>query len=104
MKTDKTFYRKYNPEYNQVLITSKAPSEYEDMAPLCGCMYETYGPEIEYILREGNKNSFQNVWTVLHSDGRSNAWFIVAGFHLVNRLGYLITKEEWKDAGEEYKF
>jgi hypothetical protein len=27
---------------------------------------------------------------------------IIAGFHIVNRLGYLITNEEWEDEYEEF--
>lgn len=104
MKTDKTFYRKYHPEYNEVLKQGKKESELENMAPLAGCLYETFGEEVAHVLGVGEKNGFKTVWTVLHSDGRSNAWYITAGFHLVNRIGYLITKEEWSDPNEEYKF
>jgi hypothetical protein len=78
--------------------------EKENMAPLCGCLYETFGLEIEHVLNVGNKNEFKTIWTVIHSDGSSNAWFIVPGYHLVNRIGYLITEEEWADIHEEYKF
>jgi hypothetical protein len=104
MKTDKTFYRKYHPEYNQILKEGKEESEFENMAPLGGCLYETYGEEVDHVLNEGQKNGFKNVWTVIHSDGRSSAWYVVAGWHFVNRIGYLITKEEWQDGNEEYKF
>jgi len=105
MKTDLTFYRKYHPEYNKILAKERmTQQELENMAPLCGCLYETFGAEVEHVLEVGNKNGFKTIWTVLHSDGSSNACFIVPGFHRVNRIGYLITKEEWQDINEEYKF
>ena len=39
---------------------------------------------------------YKYLWTVLESDtGRSDAWYITPGFHLVNRVGYVITEVPW---------
>ena len=95
MKTDVDFYAKYNPEFNQVLLktTEHAP---EDMCSFGGCMYETFGEELEYVKQKNNKN----IWTIVDTDG--DDLLILAGFHFVNRLGYLITPEAWEDEYEQY--
>jgi len=105
MHTDKSFYKKYHTEFNQILIKDgMSQIEKENMCPLAGTLYETFGAEVEHVLSIGNQTEFKRVWTVIHSDGRSNAWYVVPGFHRVNRIGYIITKEEWVDINDEYKF
>jgi hypothetical protein len=39
------------------------------------------------------------LWTIVDADGDL---LIVAGYHFVNRLGYLLTVEPWASADEEY--
>lgn len=54
-----------------------------------GCMYETYGADYIHITKQdGNK-----VWTWM--DGEDGNTYVVAGKHLVNRIGYFVTKEPW---------
>jgi hypothetical protein len=102
MATDTEFYNKYNTEYNQVLLKELQAKEDtgstlpDDIAPFGGCMYETFGEELEYVKAQPNKR----IWTIVDTDG--DDLIILAGFHFVNRLGYLITNEEWSDANEEY--
>lgn len=65
-----------------------------DNAPENGCMFETYGVELEFVvnyLRECPKQ----IWTVMTNDNGNIC--IGEGFHLVNRLGYLITEEKAED-------
>ncbi len=104
MATDTEFYEKYTTEYNQVLLeklqakgdnNSTLP---EDMCPFGGCMYETFGEELEYVKAQPN----ERVWTIV--DGEGNDLIVIAGFHIVNRLGYLVTFEDWSDEFEEYIF
>lgn len=38
-----------------------------------------------------NLDSKYEVWTVLEGD--NNVWYVGKGFHLVNRIGYLITEK-----------
>ena len=105
MKTDRTFLKKYTMLLNE--LTAKegmTQLEKENAAPFAGCMYETYGEELKFVFNKAKTNFFRNAWTVIHSDGRSNALYVVAGWHLVNRVGYILTKENWADASEEYKF
>jgi hypothetical protein len=101
-KTDTEFYDKYTTEYNQVLLKELQAKEDtggllpEDMCSFGGCMYETFGEELEYV----RKQPTNRIWTIVDTDG--DDLIILAGFHIVNRLGYLITDEEWSDEYEEY--
>lgn len=94
-KTDEQFYELYKPEFNQVILknTQHAP---EDMCPFGGCMYETFGEELEYVKTKLNKH----IWTIVDTDGDN--FVIIAGFHFVNRLGYFVTEKAWEDEHEEY--
>lgn len=87
--TEDEFVTKYTPIKNHL----------DNSASHDGCMFETYGEELEYI------NSIRNtepkrVFTIIdNNDGWTG---ICAGYHWVNRVGYLITEEEWRDENEEY--
>ena len=59
---------------------------------------ETFGKDIETVLKI-NKKTPKRVWTAV--DGEEGIWWI-AGYHLVNRIYYIITEEEWADEFEEY--
>ena len=101
-QTDTEFYAKYNTEYNQVLLKQLQAKEDtgsilpDDMCSFGGCMYETFGEELEYVKQQPNKR----IWTIVDGDG--DDLIIIAGFHFVNRLGYLITDKEWEDENETY--
>ena len=102
--TDNDFFEKYTCEYNQVIQKDlekegdNGTTTMDDMAPYGGCMYETHGEEIEYVVNIANTTP-KKVWTIISVDYWEG---IVSGYHLVNRLGYLITEEEWEDQNEEY--
>jgi len=66
----------------------------EPNASLDGCMYETYGEEVEYIASLANS---KRVWTFIEAE--DNVYF-VTGMHFVNRLGYFVTTEPYT---EEYE-
>jgi hypothetical protein len=51
-----------------------------------GCMFETYGKELEFVQMMRGQGK---VLTVLDCDGKT---IIQSGWHFVNRIGYLITK------------
>lgn len=64
-------------------------------APYNGCMFETYGKEIDYIVKLANKpESKQYVWTLLECADEEQ--YIVPGYFLINRLGYFITEIPWE--------
>jgi hypothetical protein len=63
----------------------------DDNASLDGCGFETYGDEVEYIASLAETNT---VWTYL--EGEDDCYF-VTGMHLVNRIGYFVTKEPYTE-------
>ncbi|HWB10546.1 MAG TPA: hypothetical protein VG826_15055 [Pirellulales bacterium] len=50
-----------------------------------GCLFETYGEEMAFV-REQNPRT---VWTFVDADDGGQC--VISGFHLVNRIGYLIS-------------
>ena len=61
-----------------------------------GGLYETYDEELEYTFQLSQKSN--RVWTIL--DGDDDKTYIASGFHRINRVGFLITEEEYE---EEYE-
>lgn len=57
----------------------------DDNASFDGCMFETYGPEHEFV-RQQNPLC---IWTVLEDFDGNPA--VASGYKWVNRLGYLIS-------------
>lgn len=94
------FLKKYTPEHNQVLLKTFVPTGHitqDDMCPYGGCMYETFGEEVEYVREQPNNR----VWTIIDAGGID--LLLIAGRHIVNRFGYIVTDEEWEDEYEEYE-
>ena len=88
------FYENYNPQTNHIVRANTDNSVADgDICSFGGTMYETYGEEEAYI-REMAKKEPKRVWTVLDVDGEL---IIAAGFHFVNRMGYIITEKEWEN-------
>ena len=79
--TEDEFYEKFTPIENHL----------DDNASWDNCMFETYGEEEDFV-REQNE---QNIWTIVEGD--DDTMFIESGFHIVNRMGYLITEEIWSE-------
>lgn len=72
------FYEKFQPIQNHLV----------DDAPEGGCMFETYGDELAFVLSQDP----QNIWTIVEGE---NKMHYVKGYHLVNRIGYLVMKNPW---------
>lgn len=71
-------------------------NHFDDNASFDGCMFETFGEQLGYIYTQ---ISNKKVWTIIDSDG----WYgIIAGFHFINRLGFLVTEQEWEKEDEQY--
>ncbi len=79
------FYLKYTPLHNCI----------NNNAAFNGTMYETYGEEYEFIMIYDNNL----VWTIIEENNKT---YFIAGKHLVNKVGYIITKEKWKNRNETY--
>jgi hypothetical protein len=84
-----------------------------ESASLDGTMYEVYGIGAEKVMLA----PANNIWTVVDApksevegeegdwndegweenrDEPDNVWLIVPGFHVVNRLGHVITEVPWE--------
>jgi hypothetical protein len=50
-----------------------------------GCLFETYGAELAFVQSQDPRT----VWTI--TDGAASDQYLLSGFHLVNRIGYLIS-------------
>lgn len=50
-----------------------------------GCLFETYGRELQFVRRRHPST----VWTLV--DGDHGDQHLLSGFHLVNRIGYLVS-------------
>ena len=84
--TEDDFYEKFKPQKNHL----------DDNASFGGCMFETYGKELDYIHKLAQIS--KRVWTIIEAEDKI---FYSAGFHIVNRMGFLVTEKEWVTGLEE---
>lgn len=68
----------------------------EKNANFDGLMFETYGNELEFI-KETRPDC---VWTVVEGD--TGKWYIIDGYHHVNRAGYLVTQVPFEGNASGY--
>jgi len=97
---EEVFYGEYKPQTNHLVraLASKTIDD-TDLCSFGGTMYETYGEEEEYVRTMAqDEKTKKRVWTVVDADGEL---YIIAGFHFVNRMGYIITEKEWVTGEEE---
>ena len=66
----------------------------------CAERFETYGEDLEFVVNTANATP-KKVWTLEDLDGQL---IICAGLHLVNRINYFITEEEWDDENIEVQY
>ena len=64
-------------------------NKFDKDASFNGVMFETYGKELDYVLTHKNNK----IWTLIDTSEGDIA--IINGYHLVNRIGYFITKSVW---------
>jgi hypothetical protein len=50
-----------------------------------GCLFETYGEELAFVRSQDPRT----IWTLV--DGDDDNQYVLSGYHLVNRIGYLIS-------------
>ena len=93
--TEDQFYEQFTPQKNHL----------DDNASFDECMFETYGEEMEYVIKMSKKNQ---VVTILECDGEETdeegylipLMYYASGLHLVNRLGFLIVDKPIKEEFE----
>ena len=103
--TEEEFYEKFKCEKNHI----------DTNASFSGCMFETYGEEIDYVFKmiktnrvitiiEGDLDEDEEYRTLIDDFGNkviepiSNLYY-ASGFHYVNRLGFLVLDKPY-----EYEF
>lgn len=97
--TFEQFEEQFKPKINHIALKESGARNKEDCAPVNGLMYETYGEEFKHV----KTHAPENVWTVVvvdeddEEDEIDKCWYILKGFHLVNRMGYIITENKWND-------
>jgi hypothetical protein len=98
--SENNFYDTYKPQINH-FERAKADDSIadEDVTGHSGTMYETYGEELEYVF-ELSKTT-KRVWTIIEGD--DDTMYYVAGFHRINRMGYLVCENEYETGNESVK-
>ncbi len=81
--TEDEFYDKYGPLLPNHIDPNACWNCGLDDANL-GCMFETYGPEVEFVANQDPRK----IWTLVDTDEDE---VVISGFHYVNRMGYLIS-------------
>jgi hypothetical protein len=76
-------------EFDKTYALEKNP--FDENAGWDGCMFETYGEELEYV-QNIERTSSHRVWTIVESD---EGMAIISGMHYVNRFGYLVTQQKY---------
>lgn len=79
--TEDEWFDTYKPIKNHI----------DKTASVDGCMFETYGDELEFI--KNQKELF--IWT--YGDGDDGGTYIWNGYHVVNRIGYFLTEVPFDD-------
>ena len=62
--------------------------------------FETYGKDLEYVKRVQKSNP-KTLWTIVETE---DGLYAIPGYHYVNRMLYVVTKEKWKSKNEEYRW
>jgi len=60
-------------------------------------LFETYGEDLQRVMQTDH----DRIWTLVDCDGDL---FITAGYHLVNRMNYIITNHAWRDSRLCYSY
>ena len=63
--------------------------------------FETYGEELDYVLKVAYTEP-KRIWTLV--DGDDGNLYITSGYHLVNRINYFITHNPCELEYEEYPY
>jgi hypothetical protein len=62
-----------------------------------GCLFETYGEELEFI-QKCNELNPEYIWTLSEEDG---TMWVGSGYHYVNRIGYFHTQVPWTNEHQD---
>ena len=73
-----------------VALYDPVKNHIDDNASYDGFGFETYGLELDFV----KSVPVANIWTVIDGD---DGIYVTSGFHLVNRLLYLVTEQPCPD-------
>jgi hypothetical protein len=89
------------------MLYSPIQNHLDKNASFNGCMFETYGPELDFVISMIDSN---RVVTIIEGDTDVDVdenvdetpinLYYVSGYHLVNRLGYLILDKPYTEEFE----
>lgn len=54
-----------------------------------GCIFDAAGAQLQFVIAQEPKK----IWTLMEENG---ALVYQAGYHLANRIGYLVCENEWE--------
>jgi hypothetical protein len=101
--TEEQFDDMFNPQINHIerALVDKSIDD-EDICSFGGMMYETFGADLEYVLQMAKE---KRVVTIIEGendfigdDGEPHATlYYYSGYHLVNRLGFLILDKPYDE-------
>jgi hypothetical protein len=99
--SEEDFYTNYIPKVNHILRADADENDDDsDIGHFGGTAYETYGPELDYILAMARDPKLQkHVWTI--TEGDNDKMYVQAGYHLVDRFMYMVTENPWITGEEE---
>ena len=105
--TEDEFYELHTPEYNQILLMGLQSQEDtgntlpEDLCSFSGCMYETYGQELDYVRSMIEENRVVTIIEGEDEEGEDGEMhsviFYESGYHIVNRIGYLVLDKPYTE-------
>ena len=89
-------------EFDDVYTIRLFPQIHGDNPDQTNGLIETYGDHFDFISNfiQQHPGNIKHVWTVVEGD--DNNLYVTAGFHIVNRLNFIISNEQWKSEEEVY--
>jgi CYTH domain-containing protein len=101
--SEEEFYNKFKPQKNHI----------DKNAGFDGCMFETYGVELDYVFKKSNEGLVVTIIEGVNEEREESfidsigveiketisTLYYASGFHYVNRLGFFVLEKSY-----EYEF
>lgn len=105
--TEEQFEGMFTPQINHIVrANADASIADEDICSFSGCMYETFGEELDYVLEMAKEN---RIVTIIEGDTEEAAeggeistsiWYS-SGYHPINSMGFLVLDKPYT---EDFEF
>jgi len=73
---------------------------YNPESPLGGLLYHDYGEELAFVKQQHGAR----IWTVAEGELDVNTLYIVAGYRIRNRVGFLVTNFPFQDVTARVRY